>query len=46
MVTKLAPPRISSLAMGLWLGSSAANYLAGILEGLLEHWHVPIYGSW
>jgi POT family proton-dependent oligopeptide transporter len=45
MVTKLAPPRVSSLAMGLWLFSSAvANYLAGILESLLEKVHVPIYG--
>jgi POT family proton-dependent oligopeptide transporter len=45
MVTKLAPPRVSSLAMGLWLFSSAvANYLAGILESLLEKVHMPIYG--
>lgn len=44
MVTKLAPPRVSSLAMGLWLFSSAvANYLAGILESLLAHTSVPIY---
>ncbi len=45
MVTKLAPPRVSSLAMGLWLGSSAAaNILAGILEEKLSHFNVPIYG--
>ncbi len=45
MVTKLAPPRVSSLAMGLWLGSSAvANYLAAILEAKLEAVHVPLYG--
>jgi POT family proton-dependent oligopeptide transporter len=45
MVTKLAPPRVTSLAMGLWLFSSAvANYLAGILESLLTKVHVPIYG--
>ncbi len=45
MVTKLAPPRVSSLAMGLWLFSSAvANYLAGILESLLTKVEVPIYG--
>jgi POT family proton-dependent oligopeptide transporter len=45
MVTKLAPPRVMSLAMGLWLFSSAvANYLAGILESLLTKVHVPIYG--
>lgn len=45
MVTKLAPPKVSSLAMGLWLFSSAvANYLAGTLESMLEKVHVPIYG--
>jgi len=45
MVTKLAPPRVSSLAMGLWLFSSAvANYLAGILESMLTKVQVPIYG--
>lgn len=45
MVNKLAPARVSSLAMGAWLGSSAvANYLAGTLESRLEHWHVPIFG--
>ncbi|MCL2724730.1 MAG: peptide MFS transporter [Polyangiaceae bacterium] len=45
MVTKLAPPRVSSLAMGLWLGSSAvANYFAGTLESMLTRVHVPIYG--
>lgn len=45
MVTKLAPPRVSSLAMGLWLGSSAAaNYLAGTLESMLTKVEVPIYG--
>jgi POT family proton-dependent oligopeptide transporter len=45
MVTKLAPPRVTSLAMGLWLFSSAiANYLAGILESLLAKVNVPIYG--
>ncbi len=45
MVTKLAPPRVSSLAMGLWFFSSAvANYLAGTLESMLETVHVPIYG--
>ncbi len=45
MVTKLAPPRVSSLAMGLWLFSSAvANYLAGTLESMLTKVQVPIYG--
>lgn len=45
MVTKLAPPRVVSLAMGLWMGSSAvANYLAGTLEKQLESSNIPIYG--
>jgi POT family proton-dependent oligopeptide transporter len=45
MVTKLAPARVGSLAMGLWfVSSAAANYLAGTLEELLTEWHVPIYG--
>jgi POT family proton-dependent oligopeptide transporter len=44
MVTKLAPARTVSFAMGVWFGSSAiANYLAGTLEGMLEGLHVPIY---
>jgi POT family proton-dependent oligopeptide transporter len=45
MVTRLAPSRVLSLAMGLWFTSSAvANYAAGILEQVLERRHVPIYG--
>jgi POT family proton-dependent oligopeptide transporter len=45
MVTKLAPVRVVSLAMGLWFVSSAvANYLAGKLETILESSHLPIYG--
>jgi POT family proton-dependent oligopeptide transporter len=45
MVTKLAPTRVVSLAMGLWFVSSfVANLCAGLLEGWLEQWHVPIYG--
>jgi POT family proton-dependent oligopeptide transporter len=45
MVTKLAPVRVVSLAMGLWFVSSAvANYLAGNLESILEKSHTPIYG--
>jgi POT family proton-dependent oligopeptide transporter len=44
MVTRLAPARVLSLAMGLWFTSSAvANYAAGVLEQVLEHRHVPIY---
>ncbi len=45
MVTKLAPSRVVSLAMGLWFMSSfVANICAGLLEGWLEQFHVPIYG--
>jgi POT family proton-dependent oligopeptide transporter len=45
MVTKLAPVRVVSLAMGLWFFSSfVANTLAGLLEGMLEDFHVPLYG--
>jgi len=45
MVTKLAPPRVASLSMGLWFGSSfIANYLAGTLESRIEQYHVPLYG--
>jgi POT family proton-dependent oligopeptide transporter len=37
MVTKLAPPKIVSVMMGLWFASMAlANYLAGIMESLLH----------
>ena len=45
MVTKLAPTRVVSLAMGMWFVSSAvANYMAGTLESKLEPYHLPIYG--
>ncbi len=45
MVTKLAPARVVSLAMGLWFTSSAiANYVAGTLEEVVSHRHLPIYG--
>jgi POT family proton-dependent oligopeptide transporter len=37
MVTKLAPPKIVSVMMGLWFASMAlANYMAGIMESLLH----------
>jgi POT family proton-dependent oligopeptide transporter len=45
MITKLAPTRIVSLAMALWfLSIAVANYLAGMLESILEKSHTPIYG--
>jgi len=37
MITKLSPPKITSIMMGLWFGSTAlANYFAGMLETLLH----------
>jgi POT family proton-dependent oligopeptide transporter len=37
MISKLSPPNITSLMMGLWFASTAlANYLAGALRGILE----------
>jgi len=39
MISKLSPPKITSLMMGLWFASTAlANYLAGVLKGLLENY--------
>lgn len=44
MVTKLAPMRLAALMMGIWyLANALANYLAGILEGLLTSSGVPLY---
>jgi proton-dependent oligopeptide transporter, POT family len=37
-MTKLAPPRIASLVMGIWfLGASVGNYLAGQTAGFYEN---------
>lgn len=37
MISKLSPPKITSLMMGLWFASIAlANYLAGALRSILE----------
>ncbi len=37
MITKLAPPKIVSVMMGLWFAFMAlANYLAGVLENILH----------
>jgi POT family proton-dependent oligopeptide transporter len=39
MITKLAPPKIVSVMMGLWFAFMAlANYLAGVLESLLHNY--------
>ncbi|MBN1926319.1 MAG: peptide MFS transporter [Prolixibacteraceae bacterium] len=39
MITKLSPPKITSVMMGLWFGSTAlANYFAGMLEHILQRY--------
>ena len=44
LITKLAPPKIVSVMMGLWMGSIAlGNYLAGIMEKLLEKVDFELY---
>lgn len=44
MITKLSPPKIVSLMMGLWFTSIAlANYMAGILESLLHKFELNLF---
>lgn len=44
MITKLAPPKLVSMMMGLWFGSIAlANYMAGILESLLHKFEIELF---
>jgi POT family proton-dependent oligopeptide transporter len=45
LVTKIAPPRMVSLMMGFWLGSSFfGNYLSGYLGTYWEKWsHVTFF---
>lgn len=44
MITKLAPAKLVSVVMGLWMASFAAgNYFAGIMEGVLEKYDLPLY---
>ena len=39
IVTKLSPQKIVSIMMGIWFASiAAANYLAGVLESILENY--------
>ncbi len=39
MISKLSPPKITSMMMGLWFASIAlANYLAGALRSILENY--------
>ncbi len=44
MITKLAPPKLVSVVMGLWMASFAAgNYFAGIMESVLNKYELPLY---
>ena len=44
MITKLAPPKLVSVVMGLWMASFAAgNYFAGIMEGALVKYDFELY---
>ena len=44
MITKLAPARLVSVVMGLWMASFAAgNYFAGMLESILNKYDLPLY---
>jgi POT family proton-dependent oligopeptide transporter len=44
MITKLAPAKLVSVVMGLWMASFAAgNYFAGILEQILHKFDLQLY---
>jgi len=44
MITKLSPPKIVSLMMGLWFCSIAlANYMAGMLESILHKFEMNLF---
>jgi POT family proton-dependent oligopeptide transporter len=44
MITKLSPPKIVSLMMGLWFTSIAlANYMAGVLESILHKFEMNLF---
>ncbi len=44
MITKLAPRKLISVVMGLWMASFAAgNYFAGMLESILHKYDLPLY---
>ena len=44
MVSRIAPTRLAAMMMGIWfLSNAAANYLAGIMEQLLEGSNMPLY---
>jgi len=44
LITKLAPQKIVSVMMGLWMGSIAlGNYLAGTMEAILQRFDFELY---
>jgi len=44
MITKLSPPKIVSIMMGVWMASFAAgNYMAGMLESILNKYDLALY---
>lgn len=44
MITKLAPGKLVSVVMGLWMASFAAgNYFAGIMESILHKYDLELY---
>lgn len=44
MITKLAPKKLVSVVMGLWMASFAAgNYFAGIMESVLHKYDLELY---
>lgn len=44
MITKLAPTKLVSVVMGLWMASFAAgNYIAGMLESILHKYDFQLY---
>lgn len=44
MITKLAPTKLVSVVMGLWMASFAAgNFMAGMLESILQKYNFELY---
>ena len=44
MITKLAPTKLVSVVMGLWMASFAAgNYFAGVMESILHKYDLALY---
>ncbi|WP_338235909.1 peptide MFS transporter [Persicobacter diffluens] len=44
MITKLSPPKIVSVMMGLWMGSIAlGNFLAASMKSIVENFDIPLF---